>query len=74
MCVHLLDLSVLHVSIRGLTHLPIVTVSTWLRVRCRNYNFLALLHWLRRMLTMGIMQRRKNEVELFFDHANGKRC
>ena len=23
------------------------TVSTWLRVRCRNYNFLALLHWLR---------------------------
>ena len=38
-------LSVLHVSTRGLTHLPIVTVSTWLRARCRNYNILALLHW-----------------------------
>ena len=37
-------LSVLHVSTRGLTHLPIVTVSTWLRARCRNYNILALLH------------------------------
>ena len=46
-CVHWLDLSILRVSIRGLTHLPTVTVSTWLRVRCRNYNFLALLHWLR---------------------------
>ena len=38
-------LGVLHVFPRGWTHLAIVTVSTRLRARCRNYNILALLHW-----------------------------